>query len=113
MGIYDLPDGKTRTIRSVSSTICMTNKFSINDVSSFGSDGANVMTGCREGVATQLKSHNSSMISIHFVAHHLALATSKASQAIPYLRWFKEILSGLFQFYHNSPVRLAGLQTVI
>ena len=87
-------------------------RFDINNVSSFGCDGASVMTGCREGVATQLKCLNKNIISIHCVAHRLALATSQASQSIPYLCRFKEILSSLFYFFHNSAVRQAGLTAI-
>ena len=68
--------------------------FDNNDVSSFGSDGASVMTG-REGVATQLKCLKN-IIPIHCVAHCLALATRQASQSIPYLCRFKEVLASLF-----------------
>ena len=52
------------------------------------------------------------IISIHCVAHRLALATSQASQSIPYLCRFKEILSSLFYFYHNSAVCQAGLTAI-
>ena len=51
----------------------------ITNVSSFGSDVASVMTGSREGVATHLKRLNSYIISIHCVAHRLALAAGQAS----------------------------------
>ena len=51
-GWQDLPDGRASTIRNVRGS-----------VSSFGSDGPSVMTGCREGVATCLKRLNSNIIS--------------------------------------------------
>ena len=63
--------------------------FSVSDISSFGSDGASVMTGRNEGVATRLKRLNNNIISVHCVAHRLALATSQASQSVPYLLRFK------------------------
>ena len=55
-------------------------------------------------MAARLQRVNSGIVSIHCVAHRLALAVSQASQSIPYLARFKEILSYLFYFYHNSPV---------
>ena len=67
------------------------------------------MTGRRDGVAARLRRLNSNIISIHCIAHRLALATSQASESVPYLKRFKEILSSLFYFYHNSSVRQAGL----
>ena len=38
------------------------------------------MTGRREGVAARLKRLNNNLISIHCVAHHLALAAGQASE---------------------------------
>ena len=70
------------------------------------------MTGRQNGVATRLQRANSGIVSIHCVAHRLALAVSQASQSIPYLARFKEILSSLFYFYHNSPVRQSGLTLI-
>ena len=67
-------------------------------MSSFGSDGASMMTGRQNGVATRLQRASSGIVSIHCVAHCLALAVSQASQSIPYLAHFKEILSSLFLF---------------
>ena len=112
MGIRDIVDGRAATIKKCILDFLHDTRFDINDVSSFGSDGASVMTGCREGVATQLKCLNKNIISIHCVAHRLALASSQASQSIPYLCRFKEILSSLFYFYHNSAVRQAGLTAI-
>ncbi len=58
----------------------------ITNISSFGSDGASVMTGRRTGVAARLKALNGNLISIHCVAHRLALAAGQASQSVPYLK---------------------------
>ena len=112
LGIRDLPDGRAVTIEKSLSTFLQDINFHVTDISSFGSDGASVMTGRREGVATLLKRINNNIISIHCVAHRLALATSQASQSITYLCRFKEILFSLFYFYHNSTVRQAGLTAI-
>ena len=112
LGMRDLPDGRASTIEKSVLDFLHDNRLEIGSVSSFGSDGASVMTGCREGVATRLKRLNNNIISIHCVAHRLALAAGQASQSIPYLRRFKEILSTLFYFYHNSAVRQVGLTAI-
>lgn len=80
-------------------------------MSSFGSDGASVITG-RSGVATRLQRLNSNLVSICCVAHCLALPARQASEAIPYLTTFKGILSSLFHYYHNSPVWQTGLPAI-
>jgi len=53
------------------------------------------------------------MISIHCVNHRLALAAAHAADNIPYLQRFKTNLRGLFTFYQNSPVHLAGLHAIL
>ena len=112
LGMRDLADGRAMTIERSLLEFLNDNGLEITNMSSFGSDGANVMTGRREGVAARLKRLNSNLISIHCVAHHLALAAGQASETIPYLRKFKEILCNLFYFYHNSAVRQAGLTAI-
>ena len=76
--------------------------LSIDDLSSFRSDGASVMTG---GVAALLRAMNSQIISVHCVCHRLALATGQASTAINYLKKMKEYLLALWKYFHYSPVR--------
>ena len=112
LGMRDLADGRAMTIERSLLEFLNDNGLEITNMSSFGSDGANVMTGRREGVAARLKRLNSNLISIHCVAHRLALAAGQASETIPYLRKFKEILCNLFYFYHNSAVRQAGLTAI-
>ena len=104
-GMRDLFSGTAETIEISLVQFLQDVGLNLSNVSSFGRDGASVMTGRQNGVATRLRRINSGIVSIHCVAHHLALAVSQASQSIPYLVHFKEILSSLFYFYHNSPVR--------
>lgn len=86
--------------------------LSIENISSFGSDGASVMVGCRSGVATQLRACNRQMVSVHCVCHRLALASSQASSGVSYLKKFKDYLLTLYNFFHNSPVKSARLKQV-
>ena len=106
LGMKDLINGTAETIET--SLVQFLQYVGLN-VSSFGSNGASVMTGRQNGVATQLWRMNSGIVSIHCIAHCLELAVSQASQSIPYLALFKEILSSHFYFYHNSPVGRSGL----
>ena len=77
-----------------------------------GSDGASVMLGKKGGVAALLKARVPFMIANHCVAHRLALACGQASDEVPYLLKFKAVLSQLYRFYDNSPVRTAGLHSI-
>ena len=78
----------------------------------FGSDGANVMVGCRGGVATRLKKSNPLMLAIHCINHRLALSAAQSTESVPYLKKFNEILVGIFKLYHYSSVRQAALKEI-
>ena len=67
------------------------------------------MTGRLNGVAARLKRHSPRMISVHCVAHRLALVAAHAADGITYLQQFKSILQTLFFFYQNIAVRMANL----
>ena len=77
-----------------------------------GSDGANVITGKRNGVAKKLKDLNPKLTDIHCICHRLALASKDAFNEIPYLKKYEETLAALFKFYHNSSVRAAALKEI-
>jgi len=62
----------------------------------FGS-GASVMTGKINGVSKQMKDDSPFLVSIHCMAHRLALCTSQAANGIPYLAKLKEILTALYR----------------
>ncbi|XP_069110144.1 zinc finger protein 862-like [Argopecten irradians] len=112
LGLVDLPDGKADTIMAALETFFRENELPLNKLIGMGSDGASVMVGRKTGVATQLKTVNPELINIHCVAHRLALASAQATDNIPYLRKFKDIMQQLFRFYQNSAVRMSGLKEI-
>lgn len=87
-------------------------ELSTDKLSSFGSDGASVMVGNRNGVAAKLREHNAGLLSVHCVAHRLALATAQAGNQVPYLKKVKDWLAALWKHFHYSSVRAAGLVEV-
>ena len=93
-------------------SVCRQADISLSEFFGFESDGASVMTGCRNGVAVRLRNQNPEMISIHCGAHRLALASSQAAYAIPYLKRFDEHLNTLFYYFANTSVREAALHQV-
>ena len=76
----DIPDARASTVVESLLDILSKCEIPIRSVYGFSSDGAAVMVGKRSGVATQLKEHNSEMVSLHCGAHRLALASSQAAQ---------------------------------
>ena len=108
LNVADIFDGTAETIEAAILKYLDNKSLEVSKLGGFGSDGAAVMTGRHTGVATRLKARTQKMISIHCVNHRLALAAAHAADNIPYLQRFKTNLRGLFTFYQNSPVRLAG-----
>ena len=84
----DLFNGTAETIEAALVKYCDDRSISLRKVMGFGSDGAAVMTGKHSGVATRLKVHNPHMVSIHCIAHRLALAAAHSADAVPYLKKF-------------------------
>lgn len=109
--VADIFDGTAETIEAAILKYLDNKSLEVSKLCGFGNDGAAVMTGRHTGVATRLKAHTQ-MISIHCVNHRLALAAADAADNIPYLQRFKTNLRGLFTFYQNSPVCLAGLHAI-
>ena len=70
-------------------------------VAGIGSDGASVMTEKHNGVGTKLKKLNPFMLSMHCVAHRLALASENATSAVPYCTQHHSTLRGLYNFFHS------------
>ena len=111
--IVDIEDGRATTIvDAITTYLCESAELDIGRLSSFGSDGASVMTGCRGGVATLLRARNSKMISVHCICHRLALATGQASNQVPYLKQMKDHLLALWKYFHFSTVRSAQLKSI-
>ena len=111
VAIEDLADGKAETIETA--IIDITNKKSVEvaRLRGFGSDGAPVMTGRRNGVVKMLSERFPKLISVHCVNHRLELAAAHAADDVPYLVRFKATVQ-TFLFYQNSPVRMAGLRVI-
>ena len=70
----------------------------------FGSSGVSVMTGKNNGVSKRMKDDSPFLVSIHCMAHRLALCTSQVANGIPYLAKFKEILAALQGLSQATPL---------
>ena len=78
-------------------------KLEISKLIGFASDGAAVMTGAKKGVSTLIKGKNPLTLSIHCLAHRLALASEKACKQIPYMVKYLEIVNRLGKLCKFSP----------
>ena len=110
--IIDIEDGKATTIVEAITSYLHYSRLDFHHLSSFGSDGASVMTGCHAGVATLLCSLNSEMISVHCICHRLALASGQASNQVKYIKQMKDHLLALRKYFHFSPVCSVQLKSI-
>ena len=72
-------------------------------------DGAEVMTGLKTRVVTRLQGDKDYVLRVHCKAHRQELAISDAMKKNPMFQRVEELLSGLFTFYHTSPLNRANL----
>ena len=83
--------------------------LSLKNLNGLATDGASVMTGKNNGLATKLKELNPVMISIHCICHKLALACTDTNKEIDYIKRVEDTLRQLWTYFENSPKRLAVL----
>ena len=82
--------------------------ITVQQLSSFGSDGASVMLGGVSGVATRLLRINPFLVAFHCVLHRQQLGCSGAADDIAYLkRTFFPITEQFGRFMKDSGVRVA------
>ena len=110
--IQDLFDGTAVTIETALLEILSKLQIPLEKVAAFGSDGAAVMVGRRNGVATKLKDRIPHLVAIHCVAHRLALATAHASDSVACIKKYSITLQTIYYFFQNSSVRMAHLQEI-
>ena len=90
--ICDISDGTATTIEDAILSYLDNKELNPRYLRGFGNDGANVMVGQINGVATSLKRIFLKLISIHCANHRLALAAAHAADNSPYLQKFKVAL---------------------
>ena len=107
-----IPDGTAVTVKNSIDSIL--NHFNMNtrNLVSFGSDGASVMVGRHNGVATKLKGENPFLVNVHCIAHCLALSTSQEANSVQLIKDFADILSSLYYHFEKSAVRSNKLHEV-
>ena len=99
IGMIGIPDGCAATIIGVLTKICDDNNLDLkHKMVAFGSDGASVMIGHRNGVSALLKQVAPWIIATHCVAQRLSLETAQAADDIPYVKKFKATLGQLLGF---------------
>ena len=71
------------------------------------------MVGQHTGVGARLKELNPFMLSMHCVAHKLALASENAASSVAYCNEHHSILNGLYNYFHTSPNHYSVLKDMM
>ncbi|XP_077867306.1 zinc finger protein 862-like [Saccoglossus kowalevskii] len=78
-----------------------------------GTDGASVMVGKHAGVTTMLKTNiNPYMISVHCIAHRLALASAQAAHKVKRIDKFEIRMNQIFNYFHYSTKHMSKIKQI-
>ena len=80
-------------------------ELSVENLKSFVSDRASVMTGKTNGVAARLKHLNKFIVNFHCICHKLALACGDSGDQINYIKDVETTLTSIWKFFQYSPKR--------
>ncbi|XP_073727113.1 zinc finger protein 862-like [Misgurnus anguillicaudatus] len=68
------------------------------------------MTGSKTGVVNRLRGERTYILGVHCMAHRLELAFKDVMKTNNLCRKVEDLLTGLFTFYHRSPLNRAKLK---
>ncbi|XP_072343659.1 uncharacterized protein C17orf113-like isoform X3 [Scyliorhinus torazame] len=78
----------------------------------FAIDGSAVTAECKNGVVTQLKAQAPGLLSIHCIAHRLALSSVSAADTVPYLVKYQQTLDSVYKHFVNLSKNRDGLEAM-
>lgn len=111
--IVSIDDGKADTIVDAIKAVIQDLDVSIEKVVGIGTDGAAVMTGHKNGVAVKLQNSGATYLTqIHCAAHRVSLALSQAAKSSALVHDVEIILSQVYRFFDDSPVRASALRLI-
>ena len=98
----DSPKSDAATLFGLLTETLQQEDLDITKAHGFGSDGAAVMVGRKNGVSALMKKANPHCVSVHCMAHRLNLATSQASKDLPFLKEVEKMLGDLYRHFGGS-----------
>ena len=112
LSLIELPGGTAPEIVDVVLKVFTSRRISLEKLCGIATDGASVMIGCRTGVTTQIKGRNPFILSIHCIAHRLALASGQAADAVPYIKEYQLYVNNIYRYFHYSTKHAAKLKEI-
>jgi len=73
-------------------------KLELSKLTELATDGASVMTGKRNGVASKLREELKLLLNVHCICHRLALACNDANDEAAYVKSVKKYLHSFCHF---------------
>lgn len=105
-GVVRLRDGKAFTVTNALLDWMAAHRLDMNKLFAIATDGASVMTGVKSGVVTRLKHFVPHLLSMHCVAHKLALVVVEANRTVEYLfPRFDMYLTAIWKFFKYSAIK--------
>ena len=110
--IVQVDRGTGKAIYSELKNLLTEKNIPCEKVMGLGTDGAWVMTGMGEGLTGYMARDNPMIVNYHCIAQKLALVTSQAADAVPYLVDYQSVLTGIFYFFKASANRTQRLSEI-
>jgi len=111
LGVVELTAGTSDAVLAALLRVIKDFGLDYRDMVGFASDGASVMLGCRNGVATQLKTKIPRLVTSHCPAHRLNLAAEAAEG--PYEEERMSVVTAIYSFFNKSLPRQQALDAAI
>ena len=105
-------DGRAETITNKIKEELVSANLPISKMTAFGSDGASVLTGEKNGVWAKLKEVNPSLIANHCKDHRLALACRDSYKSVKIVKRLDDTLDNLHKYYKYSCNHTKSLEDV-
>ena len=109
LSLVELPGGTADQIVDAVLEVFQSKSLSLEKLCGVATDGASAIVGCRTGVTTQLKPF---IISIHCIAHRLALASGQAADGVPYFKQYQLYVNNIYKYFHYSSKHAAKLKAI-
>ena len=108
-----MPRGNAEAVFESTKKRLIADGITAEQLAGFGSDGASVFSGSKNGVMKLIRAIFAYCFTIHCVCHRQALAAADAAKRVPYLKRMFDIIEALGRHYSWSPTRSASLRETL
>lgn len=105
-------DGCAQTITVTIKEELISTNINLTEMSSFGSNGAAVLSGRKNGVWAKLKQKNTSLITNPCKDHRLALACRDSYKSVKTMNKLDGTLDNMHKYYKYSSVKTKSLEDI-